>query len=192
MRPWCFWLRVPLRYILGVTPSQDASGFLQVYRRKKVFPYWKMYEHPGGSLAGIREIQGGTTFKVYIATIDLQRLVAICVAFHCLKRLPNAPGFSRRNVTGKTLWPNGSPGSCPFTPLSVPLTTRVVHWPANMWRTLSAGALAVTWQRRDGWVWWEKMRDFHPRIFIPPKREKTGRCRWNGHLFFLVLNDIET
>ena len=45
---------------------------------------------------------------------------------------------------------------CPFRS-----RTRVVHWPANMWRTRSAGALAVTWlKRRDGWVWWEKMEGF--------------------------------
>ena len=89
-----------------MTPSQDASG----KSRCIGIPLLKMYEHPGGH-DGIRDKRGTTSkvmtkiqkFSLLPSTFRVGHKVGChCVAFHCLKRLPNAPGKTRRNVTGKT------------------------------------------------------------------------------------------
>ena len=73
---------------------------------KRYSLYWKMYEHPGGSLAGIREIQGGTKIQKFsIATIDLygwsQGWLPLCCFSLPQEIAACAGGLSRRKRDGK-------------------------------------------------------------------------------------------
>ena len=77
-----FLVKSSTKVYLGCDPLPGCQWFSSgVYSRKRVFPYWKMYENPGGLILASGKFKGDhiQSLHCYHQPLGLvTRLVAIC------------------------------------------------------------------------------------------------------------------